>query len=80
MGKEKIVAIMSGGDWMDASVEHLIIPNTLNLEEQKHLYDDWYKKIYCQNLKTTTYISFIDFLINKGARKTTSKELEEFWD
>ena len=39
----RLVAIMGGGDWYDASVEHLEIPDDMNLDEMKAARDKWYK-------------------------------------
>ena len=39
----KITAIMSGGDWSDASVKHVVLPEGILLSEAKKEYDLWYR-------------------------------------
>jgi hypothetical protein len=72
----KIAAIMDGGDWYDASVEHLVIPIDMNLKQQKEEYDNWY---YDRNRPPQNYDSFTDWLKKRGARETTEDEVLEFW-
>lgn len=83
----RIVALMSGGDWCDASVEHLIIPEDIDLEEEQKLYNTWYKEEYCpglsiQNLtkKRINFMLFSQWLMKKGARETTDDEVLEYWE
>ena len=80
---EKLVAIMGGGDWTDASVFHLVIPVGVNLEEEKAKRGKWYREEYCPALRANQrpiYSTFSEWLIkNCGAKKATA-EIEEFWD
>ena len=75
----KIVALMGGGDWADASVEHLVIPDALDIEQEKVAWDRWYYDI-CFPSPDVEYVSFADWLKQRGARDTTDDELFEFWD
>ena len=60
----KQVAILGGGDWFDASVEHLSVPDDLNLADAKREFDEW--------RKTDDYISFPDWLRKfKGAEDSS---------
>ena len=79
----KFVAIMSGGDWADASVEHLVAPRDMGLVELKKKYDIWYSNVWMpalNNEEPMEFMNFSQYLIQNGARKTTDDELEEFWD
>lgn len=42
----RLVAILSGGDWTDAGVYHLRIPDSMDLKEEKQQYDHWYQTVY----------------------------------
>jgi len=74
---KKLAAILGGGDWTDASVELIIIPSDMNLDEQKEKWNQWYFGEYCPTLKQgmkPVYISFVDFLKKNGARDATDEE------
>jgi len=80
----KIVAIMDGGDWYDASVEHLIVPDGVNLGAEARKWRRWYRDIYCPHLRqggsTSEFMSFSGWLTSKcGARETEGEEVIEFW-
>lgn len=79
----KLVAIRSGGDWNDAEVSHLLIPDNMDLHKEKADWDAWYHEIYCMELLKDPkfeFISFIDWLKLYGAKDTTENEIIEFWD
>lgn len=74
---------MSGGDWNDASVDHLAVPDDMDLAGMKALYDVWYRDEFAPAQKAGTPIDFVTFpqyLQQQGARPTTDTEIEEFWD
>lgn len=75
---------MSGGDWTDASVEHIVLNADIDLREKKAIWDKWYKDEYCPVYDTDKRIEFYTFtewLLHSGiARKTTKFEVEEFWE
>ena len=83
-----ITAIHSGGDWYDASAEYLVLPDGMNISDQKGDWRKWYKEVYCDDLRRTNkeygnggkviYISFCEWLKNHGARDVTDDELEVF--
>ena len=75
----RFVAIMGGGDWTDASVEHLAVPDGMKLEEMKALYDVWYRDEY-HKAPQPPFMTFPEYLKQQGARSTTDEEVEEFWE
>jgi len=52
---KRIVALYSGSDWCDASVDHLVIPEDLNLDEAYKRYKEWYSTVYKPNLDSRRY-------------------------
>jgi len=79
--KDKLVAILSGGDWYDASVTHLVMPEKVDLNEAKKAWDKWYRQIYCKSKQSADYFCFSTWLIkNYGARDATEKDVEIFED
>ena len=81
---KKIITILSGRDWYDASVEHIVLLKDIDLEKEKQKRGKWYNNEYCPKLKAgkkPQHFTFTEWLIDKGlARKTTDDELEEFMD
>ena len=81
---EKIVAIMGGGDWADASVEHLVMSKDMDISKEHELYETWYSEVYCKGLraegKHVDFMVFSQWLMRKGARETTENDLEEYWE
>jgi hypothetical protein len=57
----KHVAILSGGDWNDASVNHILAPKDLNIDEAHAEYSIWYKEIYCAPENKTRHIRYLTF-------------------
>ena len=77
----KITAILGGCDWYDASVHHLVIPDDMNLDQQKADLKKWYKEVYYPSFhqeKREKYYTFVEWLIKNGARYTTEDELVEY--
>ena len=77
----RIVAIIGGGDWIDdASVEHLVVPDDMDLKEQRLLHYKWYREVYRLSADTgrgkVKYMTFTQWLVKAGARPTTDKEVE----
>ena len=80
-GMSKIVAILGGGDWADASVDHVVLPDNANLEELHKRWYDWYRNHYCPSMDTKNYINFVDFVIRETkGREATSDDLEVYQD
>lgn len=79
----KIWAIHSGGDWHDASAEYLVLPDGMNLEEEKKLWNEWYRREYCPALhdgKRPQFKTFTGQLREKGATDPSGDQLEVFQD
>ena len=73
----KIWAILGGGDWFDASVDHLILPEGIDIEKEYEKHQDWYNNEYCPPaIKKIEYMDFTDWLKRLGAREPTKDELE----
>lgn len=78
---KKLVAVLGGGDWNDASVDHLVCPSTMDLNKEKEMYNKWYRT-YCDSMKGENkieYQTFVEWLIKRGARQA-EKEIEIFED
>ncbi len=76
----RIVAILAGGDWYDASVEHLAVPTTVSLDEARAEYDRWYREEYITR-KDRQYRSFAQWLVERcGARDAEDSDVEVYWD
>ena len=79
----KIWAICSGCDWYDASVDHVIIPEGMNLEQEEKERDravrEWHKR-KCDRLPTGEWPgTFVEWLVAKGAIEPSDDILEEYW-
>ena len=73
----KIYAILGGGDWYDASVDHIILPEGVKIDEAKAQYSEWLRNKFRN--PGERYRSFPGWLCEfVGARRPTSDELEEF--
>lgn len=71
----KITAFFGGGDWYDASVDHLVLPDGLDLNAERQRYKTWYDDEYCKI--DSQYLSFVGWLESRcGARRPTDEELE----
>ena len=75
----RIIAIYGGGDWADASVEHIEASDGLDLRQEQDLYDEWYFLIYCNEKnkvwpKIIEYESFADWLISRNKAKLADIE------
>ena len=68
----KITAIMGGGDWADASVDHLVLPGDWDIVEKNREYQD-------AGGYRGTRMFFVEWLIGQGARRALD-EVEEFWE
>lgn len=84
----RLVAILGGGDWADASVDHMALPDGMDPEAMRAKYEDWYRNSYCAGPSdpnrgllqppSCRYMTFPEFLISRGARYTTEAELEVY--
>ena len=71
----RLVALL-GGDWYDASVDHLLIPDGMDLKKEMEAWKEWVQKVYGQPGSDVPYIFFPDWLVQHGAQKATSEEVE----
>ena len=70
---DKIVAILGGGDWADASVEHVAVPNNMDIMQ---MYDQYREDIYNEK-----WVSFREWLMQHGAREITDDDkLYVLWE
>lgn len=82
----KICAVLGGGDWADASVDHLRIPADLDLDAAKQDWDHWYQTQYTpyvwdRSLPKVEYMSFVTWLVvNCGAEHATEDDIVIFDD
>lgn len=80
---KKIWAICSGGDWYDASISYLILPDGMNIEaehrERVRLLQEYH--LAKRNGRDAEWPgSFTEHLISKGAIVPSEDVLEEYWD
>lgn len=77
----RIVAILDGGDWTDASCEHLVVPEGVDLVAAAAAWRCWYEETYLAKNGPATvpvpYMSFTDWL--KTHHGATEAPVEEFW-
>ncbi len=90
--KPRLVAVLGGGDWADASVDHLVIPVGVDLEAAKQAYQQWYREVYCTQPNMYVhagvpdpdrieYLTFTAWLqTHHGAREATESDIEVFQD
>lgn len=55
------VAIYSGGDWNDASVCHVQVPEGVDLDAAKKAWRVWYETHYLPEYRASKKPKFIDF-------------------
>lgn len=74
------VAIMGGGDWVDASVDLVNLPESVNLTEADSEYQQWKKENWSNGNYTGyegKFLGFAEWLrVFKGA---TDSDVEEYW-
>lgn len=76
--KTKLIAVLGGGDWADASVDHLVIPENVDIENEKNKRQKWYNEEYRRGME---YYSFPEWLIKFcGARRANENEITETED
>ena len=73
----KLVAIISGGDWYDASVEHIVLPKNSDMDKLKAEYDARDET----ERKKFPYYNFTGWLkAYHGARDATEDECLIYWE
>lgn len=70
----KLIAVLGGGDWTDASVEHLVLPHSMEVERAVVDYKAWNLR---RPLDGVPYLSFAEWLLASGAREATEYEIEQ---
>ena len=84
MSEGKLLAILGGGDWYDASVTHLVKLREFDLKAEHKAYRRWYREQYMPELQGQqhpVYRSFDQWLIDRGcAREATDHDIEVFHD
>lgn len=79
---KKIWAICSGSSWYDANVEYLILPDEMDLRQERIEQERALRKHHLdrrQGKKSKCPETLFEWLINKGAVVPTDNVLEEFW-
>jgi len=71
----RIIAILGGGDWYDASVEHVEIPDNMDLEKERTAYQEWHRNVYNLHRKPNNYQTFVEFLKSQGAFDSDKVEI-----
>jgi len=56
----RTIAILGGGDWADASVDHVKVPDAMSLDEMHSKYLEWLRV-------GPKWKSFTDWLLKNGA-------------
>lgn len=75
----KLVAILGGGDWADASVDFLMLPDDINLDDAKQAWREWYRT-YDPYAKPT-YMPFVEFVKKRySATEPDDTQLTVYWD
>ena len=76
----KITAIMGGGDWADASVHFVILPEGKRVQSFCGEYDRWLQG-YRLAPKGSKFYTFPEWLKEfAGATEPTEDQLEEYWE
>ena len=80
----KLAAIMGGGDWADASVDHVKLRDGVNLDAAQKEYRHWYENEYRQPNSIRLrpqYYTFTEWLIkHEYAIEATEDDIEIFGD
>ena len=79
----KLVAVMGGRDWCDASVTHIVVPDGMDLDEEKKQYEKWYDEVYVPRLHSRDsvgYMSLPEWLKSRGARQAGENDVIEIWE
>lgn len=78
-----LLAVMGGGDWADASVDHVVAPDGLDVDEARKRYDAWYRDEYVPRSRSgdqPKFFSFPEWLVaRERCRKATEADVIEVW-
>ncbi len=77
-----IIAIMSGGDWYDASVEFRVSISSTSesIDKLQEEYQIWYNNGCLDDEGERAYMSFADYLLHHGYREPDKNEVVEIWE
>ena len=76
----KITAIMGGGDWADASVQFVVLPEGKDIKSLHVEYDEWLKG-YRLALERSEFYTFPEWLKEfAGATVPPDDQLEVVWE
>lgn len=80
----RLIAVKGGGDWADASVDHLVLPEGVDVEAEKLKWRAWYRDEYLSvrhGSQRLEYMGLTEWLKTRaGAREADEKEIEVVWD
>ncbi len=75
----RVIAVLGGGDWYDASVNHLVLIGDVDLEAEKERHEKWLKEEYSPKQakgRNPKYYTFPEWLVKEGlAREATEDEV-----
>ncbi len=72
----RFVTLFEGDDWHGPKGTHLVIPERINLEEEKGKWEQWNQNRNTLGIQDQ-YSSFADWIKKEGAREVN--KLEQFW-
>lgn len=58
----------------------VVLPEGLDIKVEHAAWNQWYEEVYRPSYPRVKSISFVDWLIQRGARRPTSEELTIFED
>lgn len=84
----RLVAVLGGGDWADASVDFLKVPDRLDLVAAKARWQAWYDTTYLPALRewqrnsggAPTFLTFSNWLAQREGCEANPDEIETFND
>ena len=79
----RIAAILGGGDWTDASVDHLVLPEGMDVDTEREQWRTWVHDVHSMQIHDgrkpeyiVKYIGLCEWLISHGAREASDTEVE----
>ena len=82
--RTRLVAVLSGGDWADASVDHIRVPCELTMDDIQAQWHRWYNSSYLPALRNGNkpiFYSVTTFACTFcGAIPATASDLQTWWE